>query len=57
MMVSMIAVLLDIDSEALLLLIECMNCVGISFQITDDLLNVLNRVDKMGKGIVAEDLH
>ena len=34
-----------------------MNNVGIAFQIIDDVLNVANSEESMGKGVVAEDLH
>jgi geranylgeranyl pyrophosphate synthase len=35
-----------------------MNYIGISFQITDDILNVTHRKESgMGKGIIAEDLY
>jgi geranylgeranyl pyrophosphate synthase len=53
MLVLMSGVVLDIDRESMDLLVSCMTNVGISFQITDDVLNVMNRVDKMGKGVVA----
>jgi geranylgeranyl pyrophosphate synthase len=52
----MLSVVLGIDKKAESTLLDCVNGVGIAFQIADDLLN-LARCDKMGKGVVAEDLH
>ena len=54
MMVEMLGIVLKLDEEAIGLITECMNYIGISFQITDDILNIENC---MGKGIIAEDLH
>lgn len=54
MMVGMLGIVLKLDEEAIGLITECMNFIGISFQITDDILNIENC---MGKGIIAEDLH
>ncbi len=53
MMVAMISVVLEIPERTKATLLEIMNWVGISFQITDDCLNL---VKSMGKGKVAEDL-
>jgi geranylgeranyl pyrophosphate synthase len=57
MLVKMMGAVMQIDNEATNLLTECMNNVGIAFQIIDDVLNVANSEECMGKGIVAEDLH
>lgn len=54
MMVKMIGVILEIDAKTISVLTHLMNYVGISFQITDDILNLTRG---MGKGIIAEDLH
>jgi len=54
MMVKMIGVVLNVDTKTIDNLSHLMNYVGISFQITDDILNLTRG---MGKGIVAEDLH
>jgi geranylgeranyl pyrophosphate synthase len=54
MMVKMIGVAVDISEENLKVFRNIMNYVGISFQITDDILNLSRG---MGKGIIAEDLH
>jgi len=53
-MVKMIGVVLNVDTKTIDNLSHLMNYVGISFQITDDILNLTRG---MGKGIVAEDLH
>jgi geranylgeranyl pyrophosphate synthase len=50
MMVKMIAVVMNIDTKATNVLVQLMNYVGISFQITDDILNLMRG---MGKGIIA----
>jgi geranylgeranyl pyrophosphate synthase len=50
MMVKMIGVVLDIDRNVINVLVHLMNYVGISFQITDDILNLTKG---MGKGIIA----
>jgi geranylgeranyl pyrophosphate synthase len=50
MMVKMIAVVMNIDTKATNVLVQLMNYVGISFQITDDILNLTRG---MGKGIIA----
>jgi len=52
-MVGIIGVLLDIPEDTIKELSNCMTFIGISFQITDDILNLMNRVDKMGKGVIA----
>lgn len=57
MMVKMIGVVLQISRGTIDRMIKVMDCVGISFQVTDDILNVTSREHAMGKGIVAEDLH
>lgn len=54
MMVGMIGVVVDISEKNMEIFYRVMNYVGISFQITDDILNLSRG---MGKGIVAEDLH
>jgi len=54
MMVKMIGVVLNVDTKTIDNLSHLMNYIGISFQITDDILNLTRG---MGKGIVAEDLH
>lgn len=56
MMVKMLSIVIGVDKDAEKTLLDCVNAVGIAFQIADDLLN-LARSDKMGKGVVAEDLH
>lgn len=48
---------MGISQAAVDKLTECMNYVGIAFQIIDDVLNVANSEESMGKGVVAEDLH
>jgi geranylgeranyl pyrophosphate synthase len=53
MLVKMMGAVMQIDNEATNLLTECMNNVGIAFQIIDDVLNVANSEECMGKGIVA----
>jgi geranylgeranyl pyrophosphate synthase len=50
MMVKMIGVVLNIDRKVINVLAHLMNYVGISFQITDDILNLTKG---MGKGIIA----
>lgn len=57
MLVKMMGAVMDIDQQAVAKLTSCMNNVGIAFQIVDDILNVANSEQCMGKGIVAEDLH
>lgn len=54
MMVKMIGVVLNVDPKTINKLAHLMDYVGISFQITDDILNLTKG---MGKGIIAEDLH
>lgn len=54
MLVGMIGVILNISEETTNMLLRTMDYVGISFQITDDILNLTTR---MGKGLIAEDLH
>lgn len=54
MMVGMIGVVVGMNERNEEIFTRVMNCVGISFQITDDILNLSKG---MGKGIVAEDLH
>ncbi len=49
-MVKMIGVVLNIDRKVINVLAHLMNYVGISFQITDDILNLTKG---MGKGIIA----
>ncbi len=54
MLVSMLGVFLKIDKENITALVSVMNYIGISFQITDDILNVTHRKESgMGKGIIA----
>jgi len=50
MMVGMIGVVVGIDSNNIEVFIKVMNYVGISFQITDDILNLSKG---MGKGVIA----
>jgi geranylgeranyl pyrophosphate synthase len=50
MMVKMIGVVMNIDRNVINVLAHLMNYVGISFQITDDILNLTKG---MGKGIIA----
>lgn len=57
MLVKMMGAVMNIDQQAVDKLTECMNNVGIAFQIIDDILNVANSEECMGKGVVAEDLH
>ena len=54
MMVGMIGVVVNISDKNMDIFNRIMNYVGISFQITDDILNLSRG---MGKGIIAEDLH
>ena len=54
MMVHMIGVVVGISQKNVDVFTRVMNYVGISFQITDDILNLSRG---MGKGIIAEDLH
>lgn len=54
MMVGMIGVVVGMSVKNLEIFYKVMNYVGISFQITDDILNLSRG---MGKGIIAEDLH
>jgi len=54
MMVGMIGVVVGISDKNMEIFNRVMNYVGISFQITDDILNLSRG---MGKGIIAEDLH
>lgn len=49
-MVGMIGVVVGIDSNNIEVFIKVMNYVGISFQITDDILNLSKG---MGKGVIA----
>ncbi len=53
-MVGMIGVIVGMSPKNLEIFYKVMNYVGISFQITDDILNLSRG---MGKGIIAEDLH
>jgi len=48
----MLAAVLLVDNESLNLLVECMESVGVAYQIGDDLLNIARDVD-LGKGIQA----
>lgn len=57
MLVKMMGAVMSVSQEAIDKLAECMNNVGIAFQIIDDVLNVENSEECMGKGVVAEDLH
>ena len=50
MMVKMIGVVVGIDQKNLSIFTRVMNFVGISFQITDDILNLSKG---MGKGVIA----
>jgi len=52
MLVEMLAAVLLVDNESLNLLVECMESVGVAYQIGDDLLNIARDVD-LGKGIQA----
>ena len=54
MMVGMVGVILKIEKKTIEILKEIMTNIGISFQITDDTLNLKQT---MGKGILAEDLY
>jgi geranylgeranyl pyrophosphate synthase len=56
MMVKMLSIVLKMDKKAEAVLVDCVNGLGVAFQIADDLLN-LARSDNMGKGVIAEDLH
>ena len=54
MLIEMLSVVLKIDSKTTSALINTMRYVGISFQITDDVLNI---TDDLGKQQKAEDFH
>ena len=53
----MLGVILKIEESKLKLLTNCMKNIGTAFQIIDDILNLENVEEKMGKGIIAEDFH
>jgi geranylgeranyl pyrophosphate synthase len=57
MLVKMMGAVMGIGQEPLEKLTDCMTNVGVAFQIIDDILNVANSEESMGKGVVAEDLH
>lgn len=57
MLVRMIGAVMGISQAAVDKLSECINYVGIAFQIMNDILNVANAEECASKGVVAEDLH